>query len=441
MKFNIAELTSVQRQITVEVPAAEVDKTLDNIYKQLQRSSRLKGFRPGKAPRAVLERYYGPQAQAEAAESLLKDTFPKVMDESGLDPLAQPEFDFENLEPGQDFVYKLTFDVAPRFELAKEAYQGLSLKEPRLEVTGEEVDRRLELIRERQAILSPVEEERPAAIGDVVVVNYQSFDGDAPVEGGEAENVDIELGKGQVPQEIEVALVKTKPGDIVEATVNYDENAGNPKLQGKAIRFKLFVKELKQKILPSLDDDFARSLSAEFADLASLRERLTKDLTEMYGEQKKGEMRKQIVDHIRDLGEFDIPSSLVESELDQMVDNFKSRLKNSGMDPEAAGLDDSKLREDFREQASKKIRAGIVLGRIAELEEVEVTEEDTTAELQKISDKTGQPLGAIRDIYNKNKMMPELISNILQEKTLQAIQAGANIEVVEPSELTGENPA
>ncbi|MBU1273893.1 MAG: trigger factor [Proteobacteria bacterium] len=435
MKVNVEELSQVQRRITVELPAQEVDKTLNKVYNKLKNSVKIKGFRPGKAPRPILERYYGDQAAGEASQELLGGTYSEALKESGLEPLAQPEFDFDAPAPGQDFVYKLTFDVRPEFELKPEDYQGFEIKEPKLEVTEEEIAQRLEQLAERQAVLVPVEEERPAAIGDVVVVDYQAFDGEEPLDGGTAENVEVDLGAGKSQQEIEVALVKAQVGDTTEAMVHFEDDHPNKKMAGKDVRFVMQVKGLKSKVKPEMDDDFARSLGGEFETMDALKDRISQDLEKMYQEQKDQETRRQILDQVRDLGEFEVPTSLVEGELEDMVKDFMQRLTQSGMDPKIAGLDPMKLADDFRPQAEKKVRAGIVLGKISEMEQVQVAEEDVDAEFEMMAERTGQPAKALKDIYNKNNALPSLSARILEEKTLQAIKAGAIIKQVDPAEL------
>ena len=439
MKVNVEELSQVRRQITVELPAGEVDKTLNKVYNKIKNSAKLKGFRPGKAPRAVLERYYGDQAASEATQELLGGSYHEALQESGLEPLVQPEFDFDPPAQGQDFVYKLIFDVRPEFELTKEAYQGMELSEPKLEVNDEEVNQRLEQLQERQAVLVPLEEERPAEIGDVVVIDYQAFEGETPLEGGTAENVDVDLGGGQSQPEIEVALVKSKVGDEAEATVHFDDKHPNEAMAGKDVRFVMQVKGLKKKVKPELDDDFARSLGGEFDSLQALTDRISGDLEEMYAEQRSQELRKQILDQVRELAEFEVPASLVAEETEAMAADFKQRLKQSGMDPETAGLDEAKLAEDFKPEAEKKVKAGIILGKITDLEQVETSQEDIDAEFEKMSRRTGQPAQVLKDIYNKNNAMPSLTARILEEKTLQAIKAGANIKLVDPAELAAKS--
>lgn len=438
MQVNVEELSSVQRRVTVEIPAAEVDKTLDAIFKRIKKQARLKGFRPGKAPRAILEKYYGDQAMAEAAEQLIGKNYTGALDEAKVEPVAQPSFDFDPPQAGEQFTFKLTLDVRPEFELEKEAYQGIELKEPDFKVDDELINDRLEMLRERQAVTVALEEDRPAAIGDVVVANYTSFVDGEPVDGGSADNVEVELGKGQVPDEIEAALVKTKPGEMVEATVSYGDDSPNPELKDKDVVFKLLVKELKKKVLPELDDDFAKAVSPEFDGLDALKERIKTDTEVSYQEQKDAALRTQILNTLENLVEFELPSSLVDAEVEDMITNLKQRMKQQGMDPDAEMLDNVKMTEDFKPSAERKVKAGIVLGRIADMEEVEVADEDLDAHFEKMAGRIGQPAEVIKQMYNKNNMMSSLNAQLMEEKTLQVVKAGANIKLVDPTELAEE---
>ena len=297
------------------------------------------------------------------------------------------------------------------------------------------MDKHLETLRERHAVMVPVEEERPAAIGDVVVISYSSFMDDKPVDGGSADNVEVELGSGKAQAEIETALVKSKPGDIVEAVVSYDENSPNPEFKGKDVRFKLVVKELKSKVLPELDDDFAKSVSPEFESLQAIKDRIKDDMEATFQEQKDMELKKQIMDALRDMVEFELPESLVDAEAEGMVESVMQRLKQQGMDPENAGLDMDKMKDDFRPQAEKKVKAGIVLSKISDLEEVNIEEADRDEHFEKLSAQVGQPAKILREMYTKNNMMADLAAQLLEEKTLRAIKADAIIELVDSAEL------
>jgi trigger factor len=438
MKVDVEQVNSVERLLTVEIPAKEVDKAQDNLYKRLKKTARIKGFRAGKVPRSILEKYYAPQVAAETAENLISETYAQALGEAKLEPMARPDFDFEPPQTGQDFVYKVTMDVRPEFEVPEDKFKGLALKEPDLKVTDEEVDNRVTALAENQAVLVPLEEERPSATGDVVVVNYQSFVGDEPLEGGEADNVEVELGKGQVQEEIEIALVKTKPGDMVEAKVDFDANHQDARMAGQTVTFKLLVKEIKTKKLPELDDDFARSVGPEFESMDALKERIKDEMEKAYQRQKDQAVHTQILDQIRDLGEFDLPKTLVRDEAEEMAKGFKQRLSQSGMDPAMAGLDDEKIIADFMPQAEQKVRAGIVLGQIADQLKVEASEEDLDARIAQIAEQVGQPAQVVKEMYTKNNMMDTLNADVMQEKTLQAIKADAKITMVDPAELAKE---
>jgi uncharacterized repeat protein (TIGR01451 family) len=250
-----------------------------------------------------------------------------------------------------------------------------------------------------------------------------------------AENVEVELGKGNVPEEIEVALLRAEPGQEIRTTVHYGDEAGNPELKNQDVDFVIQVKDVKRKLAPEIDDDFARSISPEFESLAVLKDRIRKDLEEMFQDQRDVAVRNQIMEQIRELGRFDVPVTLVTAEAKAMLEDFKTRLRRQGLDPAAAGLDEAKLLEDFKEQAQKKVRAGIVLGRISDQEKIDVTPEDVDKEIEKAASRMGQPAQIIKEMYMKNNMMPTLHARLLEEKTLQAIRADAIIEVVDPAQL------
>jgi trigger factor len=259
-----------------------------------------------------------------------------------------------------------------------------------------------------------------------------------PVEGGEADNVEVELGRGQVQEEIEVALLKTRPGEMVETKVTYDDSAANPQVRGKEVVFKLLVKEIKTKALPDLDDDFARSVNPQFENLQALEERLRQELSKAYEEQKESVLRRQILEKVADLGDFELPGSLVDSEVRQMVASFKNRMEQSGGTLEQAGMNEAALAEQFKGTAEQKVRTGIVLARIADLEKVEVSDADLEAEYAKISERLGQPVESIKQIYIKNNMIESLRAQVMEENTLQAIKADAIIKKVDPAQLAKE---
>lgn len=441
MKVSVEELSSVQRKVTVEVPAKDVDKTMEVLYKRLSRQAQIKGFRPGKVPRSILEKYYGSQVAAETAENLIGDRYPEALAESKLEPVARPDFDFGIPMAGQDFAFSVILDIKPEFTLDTGIYKGLKLKEPKLEVSEAEISQRLEALASRQAVLAPLDSLRPAETGDVVIMDYQFFKGQDPVSSGHSENVEVELGKGQLPTEIELALLRANVGDSVETTVHYGPEATNPELQDQDVRFVMQVKDVKKKLLPEIDDDFARSLSPEFSSLQVLKDRIVADLEESYQAQRDHALRTQILDQLRDKGEFDLPSTLVREDVEGMMENFKNRMRQQGMDPQSVGLEEDKLVEGFQEQAQKKVRAGIVLGRIAEQEDVQVTAEDVDKEINQMAERMGQPAGVIKEMYIKNNMMPTLQARILEKKTLQVIKADAILEKVDPAELAEETEA
>jgi len=437
MKVNIEDLSSVKRQVTVEVSASKVNRTLDILYQRLKHQAKIHGFRPGKVPRFILEKYYRGQVIAETAQSLIQEAYPEVLEESKLDPVAQPVFDFFDAPTaGISFVFKIIMDVKPIFELDSTLYKGLKLNKPKLKVTDEEVIYHLNALRDRQATLTPLKEDRSAKIGDVVVADCITYIGQGQIQPDKmTENLEVELGKGLVQKEIELALVKSKLGDQMQVKVDYDKDFPDKQVRGQQVRFELIVKAIKRKILPELNDNFARMVSPEFETLQALKDRITADLIDSYEQLKDQALRPQILDQLRELGQFDMPLSLVKAEVKNIKEDFKNRLRYNGMDPSQDDLDSDKLNEKFQTNAEKKIRSGIVLSRIAELEKVNVNQTDLDAELARLAIRMKQQTEVIRNLYIKNNMMSVLSAYLLEKKTLQIVKANAIIEEINPLEL------
>ena len=435
MEIAVQELSPVLRCLKVQIPAQEVTSALTGEFKKIQRESKIRGFRPGKAPLSMIERNYAPQALAQTAESLVERHYTEAFKQCALNPLERPELDFDLPESGKDFEFRLTFDVMPVFELAPEAYRKLKFDVPRLEVGDDDVDNRISLLRERNAPVIPLEDHRPLQKGDLVSIDYQSFMEDKPLSNGTAEGVTVELGQASLMSSIEEALLGAQPGDQVQAIVHNDDNTKDPALRNKDVRYEIKINSLLQKVLPPLDDEFAKSINPEWNSLDDLQVALRQDLTTAAKEQQESALRRQIVDQLNGLGTFELPGSLVKAELEDMLKNFKNQLRRSGLDPEKAGLNEEQLKIQFAPQAERKVRAGLVLSRITEQEEIKVEESDLDEEIARMAQSMHQPPEFIKDFYTKNNMLSSLNAHILEEKTLRIIKDNAIITEKDPKEL------
>jgi trigger factor len=434
MKFTVEEVSPIERKLIVEIDADEKQAMRQQVLKKTMRTAKLKGFRPGKAPAALVESQYAGQINTEVLEKLLDRYYPEALAQSGLHPLNQPQINITSMD--EDFSFTALFEVFPAFTLESSAYLGMELRELGLEADQTAVDKAIEQIRRHRAEVIEVQENRPAIRGDIVVADYQIFD----LNNGEALadkvlDAELELDEGQLLEPLETLLLGAETGQCLETEVEFPQEEPNPRLQGKKTRFSFEIKGLKKRSLPELNLEFVQNLWPEMESLEQFREKVQADLNARFQQQNEQHMRQQIVDKISNLAEFDIPPCLVRDEQERMLERLKNYMYNEGV-PSLSGFDDDSLRAEMKESALKKVKAGLILGRIAELEKITVAEDDINQELGKISN--GLNLENLqKNSSNKANIIERLSGRILEHKTLQHLQEAARI--VKPE--TGPNPA
>jgi trigger factor len=432
MDFNIEEQGPIKRKMSVTVPTETVETELGELVENLRKQARLKGFRPGKVPKSIVRRMFAAHIEQEIAQKLISEALPQALDKVDQPLASQPALEDSHFEEGQPFTFTVSFEVQPQFEVA--GYEGFDLTQEKVNVTDEMVDKKLEDLRQAYANTRSIEAERPLAKGDFAVLDYTAFTEEGPLEGGANPNYQLEVGSGHFNEEFEDALVGLNKNDEKEIPVTFQDDHYNPQLAGQKIRFEVKLTDIKEKILPELNDEFAKDLGREGIDsLESLREKMREDMVATEERRVEADVRDQIRDKLLELVEFEAPDGMLQQELDSMINNMQFNLRRSGLSMEAMGLSEEKMREDYREEAEKRVKVGLILAKIAKDKEIEVTDQDVEDQILTVSKDTGQPPEAIRDIYNKNNLMDSMKDSLLTEKTLKFITDGANIEYTEPT--------
>ena len=440
MDFNIEELGPIKRKMHVTVPAETVQSELKELVEGLRKQARLKGFRPGKVPISVVRRMFAAHIEQEVAQKLISNALPEALGKVEQALASQPALEDSHFEEGQPFTFTVSFEVQPEFEVS--GYEGFNLTQEKVNVADEMVDKKLEDLRMAYANTKSIEDDRPLAKGDLAVLDYSAFTEEGPLEGGANPNYQLEVGAGYFNEEFEDALVGLKKNDEKEITVPFQEDHYNPKLAGKQIRFEVKLVDIKEKILPELNDEFAKDLGREGIDsLESLKAKVRDDMVATENRRVESNLRDQIRDKLLELVEFEAPDGMVQQELDAMINNTQFNLRRSGLSMEAMGLSEEKMREDYREEAEKRVKVGLILAKIAKDKAIEVTDQDVEGQIMTVSRDTGQPPEAIRDIYNKNNLMESMTDSLLTEKTLKFITDSANIEYTEPTGDSGVEAA
>ena len=386
MSVQVENLEHNMAKLTINVSAEELEKALDSAYKKQKGQISVPGFRKGKVPRAMIEKMYGAGVFYEdAANILMQQTYPAAIDESGVDIVSRPTVDVVQIEKGKEFIY--TAEVAVRPEVTLGKYMGVTVTKIDTTVTDEEVDAELENQRNKNARTVTVTD-RPVAEGDTAVIDFEGFVDGVAFEGGKGENHPLEIGSHTFIDTFEDQLVGKNTGDEVEVNVTFPEKYQAEDLAGQPATFKVKINEIKTKELPELDDEFAQD-AAGVDTLAEYKEELKKNLTEKKETEAKKTKEDEAIKKIIDKSKMDIPEAMINTQCETMVEEFAQRIAQSGLTMEQylqfSGMTVDQLKEQVRPEALTRIQSSLVLEQIAKDENIEVTDADVDAEVEKMA--------------------------------------------------------
>lgn len=431
MKVTVEDISPIQKRLSVEIPADVVSREFDSAYNQLKKGANIKGFRKGKAPRSILERHYGTQVESEVREKLIKESLSDALKKANVDLVLDPQLDLTSpLKASEAFSYSALMDLWPEFEVPK--YKGLELEEPLAEVSEEEVQEQLEALLRHFATIESLEENRPIEKGDLAVIDYVGKIDSEPVDGLSEENYYLEVGAGYFNSVFEEQLIRMTKDSEKSIEVSYPEDALNAKVAGRTVQFNVLLKDIKKRILPELNDDFAKKLGADIKTVEELRDRLRKQLETDKQKAAKSSLRQQFLEQLRKQVDFPIPERLIDAKLTQMLDNVMGHLQERGMDLERAGMSEERLRAKMREDAVSQVKTEIILDKIAEEENITV-DHDEVSEYAKYADSQSQRLGVDKNQL-KNAMVQNILPKLRAKKTVdfllkQAVVKPASQEV------------
>ena len=393
--------------LTIEVSPEEFDAALDKAFKKVSKDVQIPGFRKGKIPRKIFESRFGVESlYQDAVDIVLPDAYVKAIEETGIEPIAQPDVDIENIQQGEKLVFIANVQVKPEVTLGE--YKGLEVEEQSVEVTDEDVDHEIEHQRQHHAELV-VKEEGKVEEGDTVVMDFEGFlDGEA-FDGGKGENHSLEIGSGQFIPGFEEQLIGKEPGEETEIEVTFPEDYHAEELAGKKATFEVKIHEVKYKELPELDDEFAKDVDEEVETLDELKKKKKEELEAQRKQDAENQKRETLIEKASDNAQVDIPDAMVDTELDQMVKEFEQRLQMQGMTLEMysqfSGQDENALKEQMREDAAKRVKTNLTLEAIVNAENLEVSEEDVNAELENMASMYGTDTEQLKQMLGGNTDM------------------------------------
>ncbi len=438
MDVKVEEISGLTRKVTITLPGDQVKVKLDEAYSKLQKESKMKGFRRGKVPRSVIVKSYKPQVEAEVGEKLVQETYFDIIEKQDLDPVVHPEI----LEPAFNedgtFTYVAQIDVRPEFEVVD--YKGIEVEKPDSTVEEAAVEFELTTMQRDMAALKSVEG-RSVEMGDVVIVDYQGFHKGHPMKQVKNDDYTVDVGSGRMGQEFEAKLVGMTLGEEAQHEVDFPEKHPNPILAGKKVEFRIKLKDIKERVLAELDDEFAKDVNDQFKTLDELKTAIRDRLQADKEGAADGELTDRIMQKLLEKNQFEVPERLVSFEIEEMIKQTEQQLEKSGMTLESAGMNRADLEKNNRPVAVQRVTGDFILKKIAETEEIKVNDEDLERSFKKIGDQYNMSVAKVKEFFqNRDDLLP-LMNEVLNEKVLLFLRDGANLIEPAADETEEKKPA
>jgi trigger factor len=421
MKTEFADVNDTRKTVRVEIPTDIVNGEIDRIARDYSRKARIPGFRPGKAPARVIKQRFKDQILHDVAHDLIPRAVDDALRERGVEAVDTPDVRDVTIEEGQPLTFTASFDTVPSFEPGD--LSTISLRRAAVAIDDEAVNGALQRLRERGARFEPVED-RGADHGDTLVVDLERRDpnGETDVH----KDVSVEIGAKANPPGFDEQLLGLDVGASKSFTIHYPQDHAITELANMDVSYAVTVKGLKRRVLPELDDEFAKDLG-EFDTLDALRARVREDIEHDARDAAERDLRADLMKQLATRVPFDVPASLVEREIDRRVEDFARRLIDQNIDPRQAGIDWTAFRESQREVAREAVAAALVLDEITRREQFEVTEEEVQNEMNRYAERTGRTAAAVRAALEKEGGLPRVQAGLRREKSIDFVMARAKI--------------
>lgn len=426
MNVNIEEPNSLRRKLTIEVEPDEIKHELDRAFNELKRGVVLKGFRPGHAPRNLLERFFGEQVRGEVIQKLVKEYTDKALEEHDLKPVVAPEIVTEQTDLQKDLSLKFsaTFDLRPKIEVKD--YEGLKVPESKVEVTDTEVEEAIERFRERQATLKKIEDRTVVEDGDYALASVEAFEDGKPLSSTKPDDRLVEVSERALAHGVYEVLKGAELGKQMKASKTYPADYSHKDLAGKTIEWRATPKEIYRRELPTVDDDFAKDLGDE--NLEAFRTRVRAELLAHATQEANARARQGLLDIVIERNPVELPESLVARELSAMEAELHQTLEAGGLSHEEAGERVKQNADDLKARAEKRARTGLIVDALAEQEKIEINDEELGERVAGIVTQSGRNRDRAAEFYRSPENREALKQSMRREKALDFILSRAKRE-------------
>ena len=422
MKVQVENIDSVKKKVEVVLPEEKINSIRESIYSELQKQAKIKGFRPGKVPRPMIMSYYKDYIDDELKKRMVQETMYEALDEAKVNPVVQPVVDFINEADRQGYV--LECEVIPDIELP--AYKGIEVEVEPIEVSDEEVAKRLDGLQHMHAEVVAIEGGRGAQNGDLVIIKYQGYEDGKPVKGIETEAYPVELGSSTLMPEFENALIGMKESEEKEIPISFPDDYPDKDIAKKTLQFKVTMKDIKEKRLPEVNDEFAKDLN--FDNIEAMHKGLRDEIAKEKENVRSKEVAQKVMDALIGAVDIPVPKILLEKRIEMMMEEAKSRFKADRLTEEEARAIEERFRKDFEKSAETRIKSEILIAKISEKEGISADENDVQERIKKIAEDAKRPLNDVRNFYEQYNLLNNLRSSIIEERTISFLRDNALIK-------------
>lgn len=424
MAVKVEDVSSVKKKLLFDIPWHDVKEELDAVYREVGKTSRIKGFRKGKIPRKVLEGYFKENVEIETTANLVNKFYWEAIKEKGINAVAKPEIDQRGIEVDKNFSFTAVVEVEPVIDPS--GYTELELEKEEHEVTDADIDVKLQEMRDMFSTMEDAPDDKPVAAGSYVIIDFEGFLDGVPREELKADNYQLEIGSRLFVGNFEDQMIGWKKGESREITVKIPDDYDAKEIAGKEVAFKVLLKNIREKKLPEIDENFIKNFE-KFESLDELKDSIRKSLAEENKNKAEVALKEQIIDKLLAANEFEVPSSLVENQTNYMMADAKRRMMMGGMLPDDASELSAKLRDNFKQGAARTVKYIMLLKSIAKKEAVSVDEKDIDDHLREIARDRVQDYEAMKKTVENDDIKENLKSELLIKKIFDFIQNSAKI--------------
>lgn len=416
MQVTVEKLSPILLEVQIAIPAEQVRSEVDKAYASLQKTARVRGFRPGKAPKHVLAHLYAGRVYADVAQRLVDETLDRALAEKQVRPLTKPSIAPSELSPESGFSYKARFEVTP--DISDVKWQGFEVKRPNATPSDDMIDAEITRLRKEHATMEVPDPARPARSGDTVTFTF-TLEVDGTEREPKNQEMETEIGSGQIFREIEDALIGASAGESKDAVVRFSERHTSPDLRGKEGTFHLALKDVRERVFPEIDDEFAKDCGQESMEKLreSLRENVEKDLKQ----KAINAVAEQLVIELCKANPIQVPSVLVEQQAQLTERELLATARQQGQRVEP----NAEFRAHVRADAEMKVRAGLLMAAIAQSQGVKVTDADIEKAYEELAEQTGKNIAKVKAEYRDAKKREMLIGMVVEDRILDLIEAAA----------------